>query len=278
MEKLKQKIPSYRYLNDELKKLKDKCPEITIKHVMGKKQLLISKNAKQLCRDGIPLEHIKPILLKIFNVGFSKDDCENKRKDVLKGREFSDMGDQVPTFCDKSLEEILSFHYLNEEGIKGLKEVLWLLNGVLPKLEYAPDIEGLSSSLLLFLSKEETYELVRNLIEADMNPGDLANIRWYFRYTTEDNIRLYISLSLSIIEILNKDVVKEFQLIEKYGLCRIKLVQDLSDKLLLNHINFIGMIKFLPFFLYEGVKGLYRFVYGIIALNHFKVEKKEEEK
>ena len=38
------------------------------------------------------------------------------------------------------------------------------------------------------------------------------------------------------------------------------------------------MIKFVPFFLNEGVKGLYRFVYGIIALNHFKIEKKEEEK
>ena len=188
MEKLKQKIPSYRYLNDELKKLEDKSPKNTIKHVMAKKQLLISKNAKQLCRDGIPLKHIKPILLKMFNVDFSKDDCENKRKDVLKGCEFSDMGDQVPTFCDKSLEEILSFHYLNQEGIKALKEVLWLLNGVLPKLEYAPVVVGLSSFLFLFLSKEETYELLRNLIEADMNPGDLANILgildilWKIRY------------------------------------------------------------------------------------------------
>ena len=40
----------------------------------------------------------------------------------------------------------------------------------------------------------------------------------------EDNIRLYIFLSLSIIKISNQDVVKEFQLIEKYGLRRIKLV------------------------------------------------------
>ena len=278
MEKLEQKIPSYRYLNDELKKLEDTSPESTIKHVMGKKKLLISKNAKQLCRDGIPLKHIKPILLKMFNVSFSKEDYENKRKEVLKGREFSEMADQVPTFCDKSLEEILSFHYLNEEGLNALKEVLWLLNGVLPKMEYAPGIVGLSSFLLLFLSKEETYELVRNLIEADLNPGDLSNIRWHFRYTMEDNIKLYVSMSLAIIEISKQDIVNQFQLIEKYGLRRIKLVQNLADKFLLDYINFIGMIKFVPFFLNEGVKGLYRFVYGIIALNHFKIEKKEEEK
>lgn len=212
----------------------------------------------------------------MFNVSFSKEDYENKRKEVLKGREFSEMADQVPTFCDKSLEEILSFHYLNEEGLNALKEVLWLLNGVLPKMEYAPGIVGLSSFLLLFLSKEETYELVRNLIEADLNPGDLSNIRWHFRYTMEDNIKLYVSMSLAIIEISKQDIVNQFQLIEKYGLRRIKLVQNLTDKFLLDYINFIGMIKFVPFFLNEGVKGLYRFVYGIIALNHFKIEKKKK--
>ena len=240
---------------------------------MGKKKLLISKNAKQLCRDGIPLKHIKNILLKMFNVSFSKEDFENNKKEVLKGREFSDMGDLVPTFCNKSLEEILPFHYLNEEGVKALKEVLWLLNGVLSKLEYCPALIGISSILLLFLSKEETYELMRNVIEADLNPGDLTNIRWHFRYKLEDNIKLYISIALSIVEISNKDVTNQFMLIEKYGLRRIKLVQDMADKFLLDFINFIGIIKFLPFFLYEGAKGIYRFIYGIIALCHYATSK-----
>ena len=111
------------------------------------------------------------------------------------------MGDQVPTFCDKTLEEILPFHYLNEQGLEALKEVLWLLNGVLPKLEYSPGLVGLSSILLLFLSKEETYELMRNVIEADLNPGEITNIRWHFRYNMDDNIKLYISIALAIVEI-----------------------------------------------------------------------------
>ena len=278
LEKLEKSIPSYRYLNEELKKLEDTSPESTIKHVMGKKTLLISKNAKNLCREGIPIKHIKPILLKMFNVGFSNEDYENKRKEVLKGRQFSDMGDQVPTFCDKTLEEILPVNYLNEEGITALKEVLWLLNGVLPKMEYAPGLVGLSSILLLFLSKEETYELIRNLIEADMNPGEIANIRWHFRYNLDDNIQLYLSIALSIVEIAKPEIAQQFMLIEKHGFRRIRLVQDMVDKFLLDYINFIGIIKFLAFFLYEGVKGLYRFIYGIVALSHFKIEKKEEDK
>jgi hypothetical protein len=275
LEKLEQKIPSFRYLNDELKKLETTSPESTIKHVMGKKKLLSSKNAKQLCRDGVPIKHIKKIVLKMFNVEFSKDDYENKKKEVLKGREFSDMGNQVPTFCDKSLEELLPFHYLNEQGIEALKEDLWLLNGVLPKVEYAPGIVGLASVLLLFLSKEETYELIRNIMEADMIPGDLSSIRWHFRYNMDDNIKLYLSISLAIVEISKLDTKNKFLQIEKYGLRRIKFVQDIIDQFFLDYINFIGIIKLLPFFLLEGVKGIYRFVYGIISLIHFKIESKE---
>ena len=277
IEKLSKKIPSFRYLNDELKKLETTSPESTIKHVMGKKNLLSSKNAKQLCRDGIPIKHIKKIVLKMFNVEYSKEDYENKRKEVLKGREFSEMGNQVPTFCDKSLEELLPFHYLNEQGIDALKEVLWLVNGVLPKVEYAPSIVGLCSVLLLFLTKEETYELVRNVIESDMNPGDLSSIRWHFRYNMDDNIKLYISISLAITELSKQETKNKFMQIEKCGLKRIELIQDIVDQFFLDYINFIGIVKLLPFFLLEGVKGIYRFIYGLVSLIHFKIESKNDD-
>ena len=114
IEKLEQKIPNYRYLNDELNKLEQTTTPSSYQHVMSKKKLLISRNAKQLCRDGIPIKYIKPVLLKMFNVSFTKEDFDNKRAEVLKGRQFSEMGGQTPTFCDRSFEEVLPFHYLNE--------------------------------------------------------------------------------------------------------------------------------------------------------------------
>ena len=281
IEKLEQKIPNYRYLNDELNKLEQTTTPSSYQHVMSKKKLLISRNAKQLCRDGIPIKYIKPVLLKMFNVSFTKEDFDNKRAEVLKGRQFSEMGGQTPTFCDRSFEEVLPFHYLNEEGIKALKEVLWLLNGVLPKLEYCPSLVGIASILLLFLSKEETYELLRNVIEADINPGDLANIRWHFRYSLNENIRLYLSIVNSIMDISKQSVINQFKLIENYGLPKVKLIQDMADKFFVDYVNFIGILKFVPFFLYEGVKGLYRYAYGLIAMCPFKIvqqPKKEEPK
>ena len=281
IEKLEQKIPNYRYLNDELNKLEQTTTPSSYQHVMSKKKLLISRNAKQLCRDGIPIKYIKPVLLKMFNVSFTKEDFDNKRAEVLKGRQFSEMGGQTPTFCDRSFEEVLPFHYLNEEGIKALKEVLWLLNGVLPKLEYCPSLVGIASILLLFLSKEETYELLRNVIEADINPGDLANIRWHFRYSLNENIRLYLSIVNSVMDISKQSVINQFKLIENYGLPKVKLIQDMTDKFFVDYVNFIGILKFVPFFLYEGVKGLYRYAYGLISMCPFKIvqqAKKEEAK
>ncbi len=273
--KLEAKIPNYRYLNDEIKKLEQSKSASSIKHVMSKKKLLMSKNAKQLCRDGIPIKNYREVLLKMFNVTFTPKDYDNKRAEVLKGRDFSEM-ETIPTFCDRTFEEVLPFSYLNEEGIKALKEVLWLLNGVLPKMEYCPALVNAASFLLLFLKKEETYELLRNLIEADLHPGDLSNLRWHFRYTLNEHLRLYQSILNSIKDNSKSNVLKQFDLIEKYGLPKIKLIQDMTDKFFLDYINFIGLLKFMGFFLYEGVKAVYRFAFGIISICPFKIVKEHK--
>jgi hypothetical protein len=277
IEKLEKKIPHYRYLNDELHKIETNSNESTIKHVMSKKVLLNSKNAKQLCRDGIPLRNMKTILLKMFNAVPAKDEFDNRRAEVLKGRQFSEVGGQVPTFCDKSLEETLPFHYLNEQGVQALKELLWVLNGVVPKMEYCPCLVSIASILLLFMSKEDAYALLRNIIESDLITGSLSNLRWHFRYTLDENIRLYLSIVNSIMENSKSTVINQFKLIENYGLPKVRLIQDMADKFFLDYVNFIGIIKFLPYFLYEGVSGIYRFAYGIIAICPFKLVKETKQ-
>ena len=277
IEKLEKKVPNFRYLNDELHKLETNSNESTIKHVMTKKVLLNSKNAKQLCRDGIPLKNMRTILLKMFNASVTKEDFDNKRAEVLKGRQFSEVGGQVPTFCDKSFEETLPFHYLNEQGVQALKELLWVVNGVIPKLEYCPCLVSIASILLLFMSKEETYAVIRNIIESDLYTGSLSNLRWHFRYNLNDNVRLYLSIVNSIMENSKSTVTTQFKLIENYGLPKVRLIQDMTEKFFLDYVNFIGIIKFLPYFLYEGVSGIYRFAYGIIAICPFKLVKETKQ-
>ena len=263
--KWKKKIISYKYLIEEIHKLEITSNDSTYKHVLSKKVLLNSKNAKGLCRSGVQFKHIRDVLLKMFNVEFSKEDYENKKKDVFKGRSLSDLEEQCPSFTDKTFEESLPFHYLNEKGINALKEVAWLLNGVIPKIEYCPTLLSVASLLLLFLSKEETYEILRNIIESDQNLVELNKLRWHFRYTLIENVKLELSIKTCILDLSKDNTGIFFRIIEEMGLPMYELVKDMSETFFLDYINFLGVIKFLPFFLLEGVKGIYRLIYAIVS-------------
>lgn len=264
-EQMEKKISSYKNFLEEFKKVEIISTESAYKHVMTKKILLLSKNAKTLCRSGIQFKHFKNIILKMFNVEYSTEDFENKIKDVLKGRSFSDIEDQCPSFTDKTFEESLQFHYLNGKGINALKEVVWLLNGVLPKIEYSPTLLSVGSLLLLFLNKEETYEVLRNIVESDQNVTELNKLRWHFRYTVLENIKLDLSIKTCILD-LSKDVGNQLKLVEDMGLPMLDLIQDMVETFFLDYVSFLGIIKFLSFFLLEGIKGIYRLVYAVISL------------
>jgi hypothetical protein len=100
------------------------------------------------------------------------------------------------------------------------------------------------------MSKEETYAVIRNIIESDLYTGSLSNLRWHFRYNLNDNVRLYLSIVNSIMENSKSTVTTQFKLIENYGLPKVRLIQDMTEKFFLDYVNFIGIIKFLPYFLY----------------------------
>ena len=263
---MEKKIISYKYLKEEIHKLEQTSNDSTYNHVLSKKVLLTSKNAKNLCRSGVQFKYMRDVILKMFNVEFSKEDYENKKKDVFKGRSLSDLEDQCPSFTDKTFEESLPFHYLNEKGINALKEVVWLLNGVLPKIEYSPTLLSVASLLLLFMPKEETYEVLRNIIESDQNIVELNKLRWHFRYTLIENVKLELSIKTCILDLSKDNTGLLFRLIEEMGLPMYDLVKDMSETFFLDYVNFLGIVKFLSFFLLEGVKGIYRLIYAIISL------------
>ena len=263
---MEKKIVCYKYLLEELKKLEMTSSESAFKHVMSKKVLLLSKNAKNLCRNGIQFKHFRNVILKMFNIEFSQEDYKNKAKDVFKGRSFSDIDSQCPSFTTKTVEESLPFHYLNEKGINALKEICWLLNGVLPKIEYSPTLLSIASLLLIFLNKEETYEVLRNIIESDQSVVELNKLRWHFRYTIIENVKLNLSIKSCILDLSKDAAVYNLKIIEEMGLPILELIQDMTEHFFLDYINFLGIMKFLSFFLLEGVKGIYRLVYAVVSL------------
>ena len=276
-DKIIKNVKSYKYLVDQLRKLDSNFNELDYKHVMSKKKLLSSKNAKKMCRNGIPIKYMRNILLKMFNINFSKENFENKKKESLRGIDINKLNQTVPTFTNKFFKDSLPKNYLNEKGIESLKEILWCLNIVIGPIEYSPLIIKVTSIILLFLSKEETYDLMRHLLEINfyIPQDELMKIRWQFRFTYNDYLKIKYAIDKSIIDLSNQDIVKRFKNLTNLGYNRINLIEDMTEGFFLDYINFPGIIKLLPIFLYEGEKIIYRLCYGIISMTIYNSKEKK---
>ena len=267
-QKIRDNVKSYKYLVEQLRNLDSNFPESDYKHVMSKKILLTSKNAKKMCRDGVPIKFMRNVIVKMFNISFSAEDFENKKKECLRGRDVDNLDKNCPTFTNKYFDESLQVNYLNEKGISALKEILWCLNSVIGPIEYSPLIIKVSSILLLFISKEETYEVMRQLLEINLRTPDeeLVNIRWQFRFKYIDYLKLKYAIEKSIYELCDAEVLKRIKNLTNMGFNRYDLVQNMTENFFLGYINFCGILKLLPLFLYEGEKMIYRLCYGIISM------------
>ena len=275
--KLEKRIINYKYLVEELKRLDTACPEKTFQHVYSKKNTLISKNAKKMCRDGVALKYIKPIVLKMFKIDYSNDDYRLKSKSVFKGRALADVGDYVPLFTNKSFVDSLPCHFLNDSGIEALKEILWMINSVTPAIEYCPLIIKITAFLLILFSKEETYEIMRNLLEMNLCPAEINNLRWHFRFGYKDNMKIGHSITEAILNLADEQTKTRFKNLDEVGCPKNNLIQDMAESFFLDYLNFIGVLRFLPFFLYEGTKSIYRLSYAIIKETPFHIVNKIKE-
>ena len=135
-------------------------------------------------------------------------------------------------------------------------------------IEYSPLIIKVSSILLLFISKEEIYEVMRQLLEINLRTPDeeLVNIRWQFRFKYIDYLKLKYSIEKSIYELCDAEVLKRIKNLTNMGFISYDLVQNMTENFFLGYINFCGILKLLPLFLYKGEKMIYRLCYGIISM------------
>ena len=123
-------------------------------------------------------------------------------------------------------------------------------------MEYSPLIIKVTSIILLFLSKEETYDLMRQLLEINfyIPQDEIIKIRWQFRFTYNEYIKIKYAIDKSIIDLSSQIIVKRYKNLTNLGYNRFNLIQDMTEGFFLDYINFPGIIKLLPIFLCEGEK------------------------
>ena len=266
----------YTFLQSKLIYLDLSCTEEEFNYIYNKKNFYKSKNAKDLCRRGIPIKYMKIFFKKLLNLENYKENYTLKYSMIIKDIDPNFLGDYVPYFCGKEkkkLKEILPVHYLNEEGIIQLKVIMWLISDLVPKIEYCPLLVKICSILLVFLEKEEVYEAMRTLIEMNYRPSEIFKLRWHFRFSIFENNKLIDSIR-RFLETESENMKKLFIFFIERGLDPGMLIKDFCEGLFLKYLNFYGILRFISIFIYEGSKFLYRFTYGL--LNYLYEEKFED--
>ena len=266
-------LSSFKYLWCECQDLEIVCTENLFNHAMSKPNLFESKNVRNIVRNGIPPKYMHKFILKLFNISKSNETLMNNYNKILsislKGYKSEYLDDYVPFFSGlKKLNDCLPVHFLNKSGILALKEILWMLYHLYPQIEYSPLIVQLLSLILVFCNKYETLEIMSCIICFNINydKNEIYKIRWHFRLNYNDNIKIITSISECLKEVSYVSCKELYDHLINIHFRPEKLYEDMCFGFFYKYFNFFGMIRFLPFYLHDGIKSVYRLIYAIVKL------------
>ena len=263
-------LSSFKYLWCECKNLEFICSEQLFHHAMLKPDLFESQNVRTIVRNGIPPKYMHKFILRLFNITKNDNTLINNYIKilnlVLKGYQTENLENYVPYYTGfKRLEESLPIHFLNKRGILALKEILWMLNHLYPKIEFSPLIIQLLSMILVFCNKYEALEIMSCIICLNLNydKNEIYKIRWQLRFNYNDNIKIITSISECLKDVSYISCKELFDHMKSIHFRPEKLYEDMCFGFFYKYFNFFGMIRFLPFYLHEGIKSVYRLIYAI---------------
>ena len=260
-------IPSYHYFYNQCINLENSLPEKAFKEFISQPNFSTQPNTKKICRRGIHPNYMHDLLINLFELKeLQKNHYDNVYSVIFKNYNPKDLDNFVPYFTGfKTLKESLPYHFLNEKGLEELKILLWMINDSNSNIVFCPYLIKLLSLLLIFCNKYETFEIMCKLLENEKNiiDEDEFKIRWHFKYSSQENRQLIASISQSLKELSPKNRINYYNSFESLGFKIEKIYEDMCYNFFFFHINFYGIIRFLPFFLVEGVKTFYRIIYAI---------------
>ena len=263
-------LSSFLYLWKECQDLETICNENLFNHAMSKKDMFESQNVRTIVRNGIPPKYMRTFIMKLFNINKNENMLINNYNKilhlVLRDYKIENFGNYVPYFNGfKKLEDSLPIHFLNKSGIFALKEILWMLYALYPQIEFCPLIIQLLSMILVFCNKYEALEIMSCIIcfNINYNKNEIYKIRWHLRLNYNDNIKIITSISECLKEVSYLSGKELSDHMKSIHFRPERLYEDICFGFFYKYFNFFGMIRFLPFYLHEGIKSIYRLIYAI---------------
>ena len=276
-------IPSYHYFYNKCSNLENLLPEKVFKELISQQNFSTHPNTKKICRKGIHPNYMHNLLINLFELkDIQNNHYDNVYSIIFKKYNPKNLEDFVPYLTGyKTLKESLPFHYLNEKGLEELKILLWMINDSNSNIIFCPYLIKVISLLLIFCNKYEVFEIMCKLLQNEKNivDEDEFKIRWHFKFSYDENKQLISSISQSLKELSPKNRINYYNNFESLGFKIEKIYEDMCYNFFFFHFNFYGIIRFLPFFLVEGVKSFYRIIYAIeneIYEKTIKIKKSDE--
>lgn len=131
----------------------------------------------------MPCSKMRMYASELFNLKWKEDnDYDRTLKVVFKGKVANDFY-QVPLFGIDAdgIKAALRIHCLNEEGVKALSRILWIINKT-KTVQYCPMLVHVTSMLLIFLEEKEVYRIVEYLVDDSvaLHINNQESLRWHF--------------------------------------------------------------------------------------------------
>ena len=276
-EEFEKNITSFHNFESHCSRLESLYPKKTIENLLSQPLFFSLKTTKILCRAGVSPKYMHNFLLKLFDINkVSKEDYDDIFLLTFKNHNPENLENYVPYFSGYTdLKDSLPFHYLTKEGILKTKILLWMISNLYPSINFSPIIIHLISLILIFCDEYETFEIMKKLIEQDINSdiNETYKIRWRLRFNFEGNMKIIPSIAECLKATTTNKIVKEFY--EYAENVNYNLENEFYQKICFHFFfgifNFYGLIRLLPFFLKEGTKSIYRLIYAIETLNASKL-------
>jgi len=255
----------------------NKFSESYINSCLQTENLINSSAFQKISREGFPLKFYRIFLLTCLKVDkqFTLEDFNRKLKLIYKEFDTKSLYDNnyVPymTVFD-TFDESLPTHFLNDEGVNNLKEILWMIYNKFPIIEYSPLIIRITSLILLFCEKNETFDFMSKLIDMNINFNTEENykIRFHFKFNYVDYVCIYRSFIYSFYGISDtgKEVLSHFQVI---GFKIDHLIESMINSFFFEYLRPCFIPRLLMLFLHDGVKSLFRVVYAILKFTKYDI-------
>ena len=182
---------------------------------------------------------------------------------IFKEHDVNNLDDYVPYYTGKkTLKESLPFYYLKEEVIKELKIILWMINEIYRNIIiYCPILIKIISLILIFCNKYETFEIICKLIDKEKNKEkEKIGIKNRLKFTKKENEIIIDSIESCINEVNYKRKNEYDEIFKKLKIEKREIYQNIFNDFFINYINFYGLIRFLPLYLNEGFKSIFRLI------------------